>query len=165
MKPEETITIRPLRQEDAAFLYSIFKDNMEYYYIFFDSETSVSKWENRVKRFIEQGQICHFIIEANNTAVGWLSYIDLELTEREIGILVIKKEHLHCGYGAKSLLWLIEKSKADNVRRLLLNVNQNNTRAIQFYKKFGFEIFAEEIIPQCNDAVNLAQYKMKLDLI
>lgn len=118
-----------------------------------------------MQRFLEQSQICHFIIAVNNTAVGWLSYIDLEPTEREIGILVIKKEHLHCGYGAESLLWLIEKSKADNVHRLLLNVNQDNARAIGVYKKFGFEIFAEEIIPQCNDAVNLAQYKMKLDLI
>ena len=125
MKPEETVTIRPLRQEDAAFLCSIFKDNKEYYDIFFD----------------------------------------LEPTEREIGILVIKKEHLHCGYGAESLLWLIEKSKADNVHRLLLYVNQDNARAIGVDKNFGFEIFAEEIIPQCNDAVNLAQYKMKLDLI
>jgi cardiolipin synthase len=34
----------------------------------------------------------------------------------------------------------------DNMHSLLLNVNQNNTRAIQFYQNFGFEIIGEEII-------------------
>ena len=48
--------------------------------------------------------------------------------------------------------------------RPLLNVNQTNTRAIRFYQKFGFEIIGAEIIPQCNEAVNLAQYKMKFKL-
>ena len=56
----------------------------------------------------------------------------------------------------------IEKCKEENVEKIILNVNQSNTRAIKFYKNFGFEIYAEEIIPQCNEAINLAQYKMQL---
>ena len=94
--------------------------------------------------------------------LGWFSYLDISANDREIGILVIKKEYLHCGYGAQCLLWFIEKCKEDNVEKIILNVNQSNARAIQFYKKFGFEIFAEEIIPQCNEAIDLAQYKMQL---
>lgn len=35
--------IRPLLQDDATFLCSIFKDNMEYYEIFFDSENTLSE--------------------------------------------------------------------------------------------------------------------------
>ncbi len=160
-----TIAIRPLKQDDATFLCSIFKDNVEYYEIFFDSESNIIEWNNRVKRCINQINVSHFIIEAKNKSVGWISYIDDETDVREIGILVINKENLHCGYGAKSLLWLIEKCKVDNIHLLLLNVNQNNTRAIQFYKRFGFEVYDEEIIPQCNEAVNLAQYKMRLSLV
>ena len=165
MKEGENITLRPLQQEDASFLCSIFKDNQEYYDIFFDSESNLSEWNDRVKHFIRQRNICHFIIEAKDTSVGWLSFFDEEPAEREIGILVVKKEDLCCGYGTKTLSWLIEKSRADNIRTLSLNVNQSNSRAIHLYTRFGFEIVAEEIIPQCNEAMNLAQYKMKLSLI
>jgi len=165
MIDEKNVTMRPLRQEDASFLRSIFLDNEEYYDIFFDSERDLSEWNNRVAHFIKQTSLHHFMIEADCIPVGWLSYIDEEPAERELGILVISKEHLHHGYGAKSLSWLIEKSKAENIHTLSLNVNQSNNRAIRFYKRFGFEIIAEEIIPQCNEALNVHQYKMKLSLL
>lgn len=162
MKSKENFIIRSLKQEDAEFLCAIFKDNTEYYEIFYDSETNVCEWEERVGLFINQNRIFHYVIEDENNGVGWFSYLDISSTEREIGILVIKKEYLHCGYGAKTLLWFIEKCKEENVEKIILNVNQSNTRAIKFYKNFGFEIYAEEIIPQCNEAINLAQYKMQL---
>jgi len=165
MECKVNVSIRSLQQQDAEFLCSIFKDNTEYYEIFYDSETSLLEWENRVAFFIKQNKISHFIIEKENNAVGWISFLDIEPSERELGILVLKKEYIHCGYGAQSLLWFIKKSKAENVHRVLLNVNQSNDRAIEFYKSFGFEIFAEEIIPQCNDTINLAQYKMQMFLV
>jgi ribosomal protein S18 acetylase RimI-like enzyme len=157
--------IHPLQQVDASFLCSIFKDNEEYYEIFFDSNNTLTEWNNRVKHFLNKTVVNHFIIEANSNKVGWISFLDTETAERELCILVISKEHLRCGYGSQSLLWLIEKSKADNMRNLLLNVNQNNTRAIKFYQNFGFRIVGEEVVPECNEAVNLAQYKMMLSLL
>lgn len=157
--------IRPLRQNDAAFLCSIFMDNTEYYEIFFDSGNTLPEWKDRVKHFLNQSVVKHFVIETNNKEVGWISFSDTESAERELCILVISKEYLRCRYGTKSLSWLIEKSKADNMQGLLLNVNQNNIRAIQFYQSFGFEIVGEEIIPECNEAINLAQYKMRLSLV
>lgn len=165
MSKEATATVRPLRQEDAAFLCSIFQDNAEYYDIFHDPENDPAEWAGRVKRFLTQNEVQHFIIEGNETPVGWISFSDTENTQRELCILVVTKDNLHRGYGAKGLLWLIEKSKADGIKELLLNVNQSNTRAIRFYQKFGFEIYAEEIVPECNDAVDLAQYKMRLPLV
>lgn len=156
--------LRPLHQTDAEFLCSIFKDNPEYYNIFFDSETEVSEWQQRVNRFVKQEKIHHFIIEANNTAVGWLSYEEMNAAECGLGILVIKKEFLHHGYGAEGLLWFIETCRSNHIHTVYLSVNQDNERAIQFYQKFGFKLYAEEIIPECNEAINLAQYKMKLNL-
>ena len=50
------------------------------------------------------------------------------------------------------------------VRKMINILFSGNEKVLDFYKKFGFEIYAEEIIPQCNDAINLAQYKMKLAL-
>ena len=157
--------IRPLLQDDAPFLCSIFKDNEEYYEIFFDSNNTLAEWNKRVADFLNQSVVNHFIIESNSKRVGWISFSDIESTKRELCILVIGKEYLRCGYGSQSLLWLIEKSKTDNMQSLLLNVNQNNIRAIKFYQNFGFKIIGEEIVPECNEAVNLAQHKMMLSLL
>ena len=164
MKNSDRITIRPLQIDDSAFLCSIFTNNREYYDIFFDSEEDPVQWEKRVERFLRQSDISHRIIEANDVPVGWLSSVDADQQSMEVGILVIKPEHLGQGYGAKGLIWLINKAKVNKKRYILLNVNQSNIRAIQFYQQFGFEICGEEIIPQCNDAINLAQYKMRLIL-
>ena len=158
------MTIRPLKQEDALFLHAMFADNAEYYEIFYDSANTLSEWDCRVDRFMHQTVVNHFILEENETAVGWISFADTETAERELCILVIAKEYLRRGYGRQGLMWLIEKSKKDNRDCLSLHVNQNNSRAILFYQKLGFQIVDEVIIPQCNDAVNLAQYRMRMSL-
>ena len=162
MNARNIVAIRPLCLDDAAFLCSIFKDNAEYYEIFFDSENAISEWEDRIIKILNQDIVKHFIIETNNKPVGWISFSDYSSDERELCVLVRNHQDLHRGYGAQSLSWFIEKSKSDKMQSLLLNVNQNNSRAIHFYQCFGFKIFAEEIIPECNEAVNLAQYKMRL---
>ena len=55
--------------------------------------------------------------------------------------------HLHCdileeycgsGYGSKLMQQLLNKLKADNVRGVYLGLDKTNTRAINYYKKFGF---------------------------
>lgn len=159
------MNLRPLQQKDAEFLCSLFKDNEEYYEIFFDSANTLSEWNDRVEHFLRKTVVNHFIIEMNDKSVGWISYADTEFAERELCILVISKEHLRSGYGTQGLSWLINKSRADEMQALLLNVNQSNNRAIQFYQHFGFEVVGEEIIPECNEALNLAQYKMRLPLV
>ena len=154
--------LRPLCQTDAEFLCSIFKDNLEYYNIFYDSESDVSEWEKRVGWFIKQEKIHHYIIENDNKSIGWFSYEDMEKGERGVGILVIKQNYLRNGFGASVLLEFLENCKMDNIHTVYLSVNQDNQRAINFYQGFGFEIYEEEVIPQCNEAINLAQYKMRL---
>lgn len=91
MKNRGNFIVRSLQHGDAEFLCSIFKDNTEYYEIFYDSETNVREWEERVALFINQNKVSHFVIEEENNGVGWMSYLDISSKEREIGILVIKK--------------------------------------------------------------------------
>lgn len=157
--------LRPLNKADAEFLCSIFKNNEEYYNIFFDPETDVSQWERRIDFFLNNNGIHHFIIEEEKIPVGWFSYLDCPDQEREVGILVIKKDFLYCGYGKKTFEEFFEMCRADKVHTIFLSVNKDNERAIKFYKKFGFEIYSEEVIPQCNDGIDVEQYKMKLKLI
>ena len=154
------ISIRPLRTGDGSFLCSIFRDNREYYEIFHDPADTVSQWENRVLHFLRQNEVVHYIVEASGVPVGWLSYADTQTGERELCILVIHRERLSCGYGSAALSWLIGISREVGIKSLLLNVSQTNERAIRFYRKFGFEICGEETVPECNDRVNVKQYRM-----
>lgn len=160
----QTITMRPLHQGDGAFLRSIFKDNAEYYAIFYDPEDRISAWEERVAHFTVQSQVHHQIIETDHTPIGWMSFSQLSQTEWELDILVLHKAYLHQSYGTAAISHFLQLCRNERVKTVTLNVNQSNTRAIRFYEKFGFQIIAEEIVPECNDAVNLAQYKMQLAL-
>jgi len=164
MNNNPVITFHPLTQKDAPFLCSIFKDNAEYYQIFFDPANTLQEWDCRVARFLTQDSVRHHIIAANRNPVGWLSYYDEENGLRELCILVLHPHFLGMGYGSQSLRLLIDSAKADRRSGLLLHVAANNTRAIRLYQKHGFEITGKEIIPECNDAVNLAQYIMQLNL-
>ena len=157
---EQNVFMRPLLQTDAGFLCSIFQDNEEYYHIFYDSANSIAEWENRVTRLLSQDVVKHFIIEAEGIPVGWLSYSVLSPDAWELDILVLKQEFLHRGYGSAALSWLIHQCTGSCASSITLNVNKENARAIHFYQKFGFRIVEEQIIPECNDAVNLIQYKM-----
>ena len=160
----QTITMRPMHQGDGAFLCEIFRDNAEYYAIFHDPEDRISAWEKRVAHFTAQAQVHHQIIEADHTPIGWLSFSQLSPTDCELDILVLHKAYLHQGYGTAALSHFLKSCRNGQVKTVVLHVNQSNTRAIRFYKKFGFQIIAEEIVPECNDAIKLAQYQMQLQL-
>ena len=159
----DPIIFRPLQQGDGPFLCSIFRGNQEYYAIFHDPEDRTWAWEERVSRFLQQ-QVRHFILEAGQSGIGWLSCSDLSQTERELDILVLKREYLGRGYGTAALSGFLQQCREDGVRSVVLNVSKSNTRAIRFYDRFGFAVVAEQIIPECNDATDLVMYQMRLEL-
>ena len=94
MMPKALICLRPLQRSDAAFLCSIFRDSKEYYQIFFDPADTIAEWEQRIDRFLNQTEVQHYIIEANRSPVGWISYSDITTQERELCILVLHKNFL-----------------------------------------------------------------------
>ncbi len=56
----------------------------------------------------------------------------------EISKLYILPEYRHGGHGLEALDFLLDKGRELGCRRAHLEVNQNNTQAIQFYEKHGF---------------------------
>ena len=58
----------------------------------------------------------------------------------EIMNIAVNKEFRRTGYGSKMLKYLIRRTKELGKTELLLEVNENNTPAIELYKKFGFSI-------------------------
>ena len=155
--------LRPLEESDGEFLCSIFANNEEYYKIFYDPEKNADNWSKRIITFLKNKLWKHYIVMIEgNKPIGWFGYIDEEKT-RTLIIIVFKKEFNHLGYGSKVMSDFIDDCKKSNVTTIFVNVNEDNIKAINFYKKFGFEIYDMEIAV-CNDKMENKELKMKLTI-
>ena len=155
--------LRPLEEADADFLCSIFADNEEYYKIFYDHEKNPENWRKRIKTFLKHELWKHYIVMIEgNKPIGWFAYIDEDKT-RTLIIIVFKKEYNHMGYGTQVMYDFIDDCKKSNVTTIFLNVNEDNTKAINFYKKLGFETYNMEVAI-CNDKMENNELKMKLTI-
>ncbi len=95
--------------------------------------------------------------------LGWFAYEETSQI-RTLIIIVLKKEYLGLGYGSAVMETFLNDCRKNRIRTIYLNVNENNIRAIQYYKKFGFEIYDLEIVSKTNNKINNREYKMKLEM-
>ena len=80
----------------------------------------------------------------------------------EIARLYAVKNKIGSGVGKALMEHSIEFAKCKNADTLWLGVWSQNQRAIQFYRKFGFEKFGDHTFMLGNDAQD--DWLMKLDL-
>lgn len=159
----EKMYLRSLEVDDAKFLCSIFADNEEYYKIFYDPEKNLNNWRKRIQRFLNHKEWKHYIVIAEETKpIGWFGFID-EGDKRSLIIIVFKKEYSHQGYGTLVMHDFIADCKKSNVKTVYLNVNEDNSKAIKFYQKLGFQVYDTEVTI-CNDKTENKELKMKLEL-
>lgn len=85
------------------------------------------------------------VAEANGVLVG---YVTVDPATRYLDQLVVAPESWGTRLGAD----LMAQAKMLSPRGLVLHVNQDNARAIGFYKKHGFAIAAEEANPMSGRA-------------
>ncbi len=78
------------------------------------------------------------------------------LPDGHIGRMAVLKEWRGKGYGSAMLQRLLEESKKQDLKKVMLNAQ---TTAIQFYAKFGFMVAGEEFmeagIPHVEMVLNL----------
>ena len=78
----------------------------------------------------------YYAYELNNEFIGFICILDLD-TELEIIDVFVLPEYQGNGYGDKLLKYILDNYKN---RNYFLEVNVNNERAINLYKKNGFEV-------------------------
>ncbi|GAB6072846.1 ribosomal protein S18-alanine N-acetyltransferase [Venenivibrio stagnispumantis] len=59
----------------------------------------------------------------------------------EILIISVKPEYQQKGIGKEIMNYIINFCKSNNVKYIYLEVAENNQKAINLYKKFGFEVY------------------------
>lgn len=81
--------------------------------------------------------IVYILRDDQGASIGYILYT-LEGEEAEIDSLAIRKEFEGHGLGSNLMESTIPMIQDIGVKRVLLEVNEENTRAIGLYKKYGF---------------------------
>ena len=128
-KNELDISIRSVKKSDSNFLYELLKQR--------DPRANIS--HKRMPSFKQHESFIQskpyskwYIIQSSNDDIGSI-YLS---KNNEIGIFLIGKNQ-NKGVGCKALKLLIEKNPKI---RYLANVNPNNKKSIDFFKKNGFKL-------------------------
>lgn len=80
----------------------------------------------------------YFVVKNKENKILGFAGIKIILDEAEIMNIVTKKDCRNQGIGKLLLNRIILEAKNINIRKINLEVNENNTIAIHIYEKFGF---------------------------
>lgn len=153
------IEFKKATKDDAQFICSLFT-NDEYEQIFAENHTSVEEWEERFDFFKDRE---NYIVEDmnSNEKIGWIMY-EVNASKCFLHLIVLKYDLLRKSYGSQ-IIKKMEQAIMHQADCIELDVQQNNIRAVNFYKRDGFDIIGEEKQPVGNGEE--LYYKMRKNLI
>ena len=93
--------------------------------------------------FFDKGMDVVYLLLDGENIIG-----SVALKGDEIDDLIVAPEYQGYGYGNKILLWALKNIKSD---RIYLHVADWNKRALNLYKKMGFEILETTVIGEQED--------------
>tara|TARA_B100000683_G_scaffold240707_1_gene248105 strand:- start:74 stop:559 length:486 start_codon:yes stop_codon:yes gene_type:complete len=127
--------------------------------------TTVEQVQNRIKHMVHQDNEAVFVVEVENTLVGYASVIGgrPNRTKHKASVVTgILKEYAGKGIGSRLFETLIRWAEKSPLCRLELTVMTHNKRAIALYQKFGFEIEGTQKGSLMVDGVLVDEYVMAL---
>ncbi|MBQ8513961.1 MAG: GNAT family N-acetyltransferase [Ruminococcus sp.] len=146
---------RMLTECEAVFLTQIFSIP-EYDLYFAENDTTEDDWKERLKFYETEHS---YIISKDNADIGWIMYTICD-NICKLDIVVLLSEERNKGYGKEIFKDLFVLNP--QVRTIMLDVQQRNEQAVNFYKKIGFQITGEE--NQFVNGKNVPYFNMVLDL-
>lgn len=148
-----TIIIREATKDDAAFIAEFSRQTFYETYVDYNEQSNMDKFLNEQftteALMAEVGSANNIFLVAvvDNNIEGYVRLRDKEAeglkNSIEIARIYASKKMVGKGVGKKLMEASIELAKKLKRRYLWLGVWENNLRAIEFYKKFGFEKFAD----------------------
>ncbi len=105
------------------------------------SENLTERYDpNLFNYFYETFSDGFWICELNHKIIGFIVGIKLSKFIAKILMISISKNYQNRGIGSKLLLILLKELILHNIKKVELEVSVNNIKAVNFYKKHGFEI-------------------------
>ena len=119
------ISIKEIKEKDIELCYEI------------DSKT-ISLWSKKqwTDEFAKKGTKVFGILLAN-LVIG-ICVLHVVLDEGYINYFVIDPKFRERGFGTYLMNYLIKRCEKSNIKKLLLEVSQNNLTAEKFYTRFDF---------------------------
>lgn len=105
-----------------------------------ESKVSNNTWSLKsYKNDISNQNSYYWIANIDEEIVGYIGILKV-LDEVQVTNITVDVKYRGLGVGNKLLKTSIDYSMKQNVKKLILEVRQSNIKAINLYKKFGFEI-------------------------
>lgn len=130
-------------QEIKACLISEFDD-------FWNAETLENELKNENSYYI--------VAKINNDIVGFAG-IKVVIDEADIMNIVVRKDKRKSGIGSALFNSILNYAKSNCIKKITLEVNEENVSAINLYEKFGFKTIAER--PKYYNGTNTALIMQK----
>ena len=128
------IIIRNASKADSELLRSIeARDGFQYPY---------KKTKEDYEKYIGEGDT-FFIAEANGEPVGYISIVDCNYLGNvcRLHFLAVVKDFQSKGVGSRLMEHFEIEARERGYERIIINVYENNQRAIEFYKKKGYDFW------------------------
>ncbi|WP_312813411.1 GNAT family N-acetyltransferase [Sedimentibacter sp.] len=140
------IEIRDRRIEDVnefcEFLYRL--DNEAEYMLVEKGERNIDAEviSGNIEAVIDNGDTCYIAKDEKNIVGYAIAVREKFIRTKHVATIVIGIFEDYCGKGIGSLLFqnIIDWATENNVKRLELTVIKENVRAVNLYKKYGFNI-------------------------
>lgn len=122
--------LRKATQKDKKFVKNLDEKNMRQII-----EDSGEKYRGHMFDIFKPANC--FIIEEKEP-IGF-TYFNISRNKLDIWSIQIKKEYIGKGFGKKFMQYLVNFAKEKSLKKITLEANIINKRAIGFYNKFGFK--------------------------
>ena len=119
------ISIKQIKEKDVDLCYELDSNTLSLW--------SKKQWANEFKK---EG-IEVFALLLANIVIG-IGVLQIVLDEAQINYFVVNQKFRKKGFGSQLMIYLIERCKALNINKLLLEVSRSNVTANKFYSRFDF---------------------------
>ena len=107
-----------------------------------ESELIAPTSKEKVLKTLESEKSLYFVLEKNGSILGFVEGLFLP-PEAELFDIAVDKKYQGQGYSKILMDYFVSYSKIQGVETIFLEVNSINQKAINLYKKYGFEKYSE----------------------
>lgn len=141
LSSDPLISIRKCENEDLEYIFDLeFKEMNEILFEAWQGSFSWKNWRNDLAEAVNSDFHRVFIIQVQEMPVGYL-WLNEEINSLWITAIVIDSSWQRRRIGHYVLEYLIKSCETDGKEFIELGVQNNNQKALQFYKSIGFQQF------------------------
>jgi len=153
MIPEE-ITIREFNRNDAKDIVKLHSESSENF-----EEEEIT--EDFILNIANRNDFRLFVITLRGKVIGFIGVLfHINVGRAEIGPICIRSIYRGRGIGTRLLYHAMEFLRQRGIRRVIVRIKSENTRALMFFKKNGFieEGYFREYTRRGEDVIQLRRF-------